>query len=163
MRKVSMGGQPARMAAALVVTLVLSFFTFGDQAAAWSAPTLRATCAPDSTHYAWTITLASESNYRIDEGWNSSFSGATTVNFGSAGTHSFTTVRGGTKLYVRWTSDHSVTASATANGTPCTGTGSGGTCSGAATMTGHGALQGATQGGTASVTFTMSNGCTGQE
>jgi len=163
MRKVSMGGRTSRVAAGVITALVLSLFTFGGQAAAWSAPTLRAACAPDSTHYAWTITLGSESNFKIDESWNSSFSGATTVDVGTAGAHSFTTARGGSKLYVRWTSDHGVTANATANGTPCGGTTNGTECTGTATMTSHGALQGLTAGGTASVTFTMSNGCTGKE
>ena len=161
MRKVSMGGRTSRVAAGVIAALALSLFTFGGQAAAWSAPTLRAACAPDSTHYAWTITLGSESNFKIDESWNSPFSGATTANFSAAGTHSFTTARGGGKLYVRWTSDHGVTANATANGTPCGGTTNGTECTGTANDWPR-CAPGFDSGGTASVTFTMSNGLHGQ-
>jgi MYXO-CTERM domain-containing protein len=165
MRKASMRGLATRVAAGLIATLVLSFFTFSAEAGAWSAPTLRAVCAPSGTQLGWSITLPQEKNFKVDMAFNSSFTGATTTDFGSAGTHAFTTARGGTTLWVRWSSDHSVKTRASANTTLCNGTGTvaGTQCSGTATMTSHSAISGATQGGTATVTFTLSNGCTGKE
>ncbi|MDQ6859247.1 MAG: LPXTG cell wall anchor domain-containing protein [Chloroflexota bacterium] len=167
MRNASMRGLMARLAAGIIATLVLSVFMFGGEAGAWSAPTLRAVCAPSGTQLGWTITLPQENDFKIDMAFNSAFTGATTTNFGTAGAHAFTTARGGTTLWVRWSSDHAVNTSAVANTTLCTtggtGTVAGSQCSGTAAMTSHTAITGAAQGGTASVTFTMSNGCTGKE
>ncbi len=82
---------------------------------AWVQPTLTSDCAPDANHFAWKINLHNEENFSIDWSFASNFSGATTTNFGSAGDHSFLTQRGGTTLYVRWTSDHNSKAQTAAN------------------------------------------------
>ena len=108
MRKASLSRRMGQLSTALIAALVLSVFTFSGQAGAWSTPTLTAACAPDASHYGWTVNLPHESNYKIDTSWNSSFSGATTMDLGTAGAHSFTTARGGSKLYVRWTDRKSV-------------------------------------------------------
>lgn len=87
---------------------------------AWGALTLDAECAADQTTYAWTIDLPSgENNYRIDWSFAPDFSSVATVDFGAAGEHDFTTPRGGTILYVRWSSDQGTTAWATANAELC--------------------------------------------
>ncbi len=86
---------------------------------AWVQPILTSDCAPDANSYAWKINLHSEDNYSIDWSFDSGFAGATTVDFGSSGDHSFTTPRGGATLYVRWSSDHSSKAQADANGDLC--------------------------------------------
>jgi hypothetical protein len=88
---------------------------------AWAHPMLTAQCAPDANSLAWTITLTGpEDNYRVDWSFDAGFAGATTVDFGTAGDHSFTTPRGGWKLYVRWTSHPGSTAKADANLQLCT-------------------------------------------
>lgn len=76
-------------------------------ALAWQQPTLTANCAPDENSFAWTINLqGTEDNYKIDLSWDG-FATApfATIDFGSAGDHDFTTVRGGPILYVRWNAD----------------------------------------------------------
>lgn len=82
---------------------------------AWVQPTLTSDCAPDANHFAWKINLHDEQNFSIDWSFASNFSGATAIGFGSAGDHSFVTPRGGSTLYVRWTSDHNSKAQANAN------------------------------------------------
>jgi hypothetical protein len=82
---------------------------------AWVQPTLTSDCAPDANHFAWKINLHNEQNFSIDWSFASNFSGATAIDFGSAGDHSFVTPRGGSTLYVRWTSDHNSKAQANAN------------------------------------------------
>ncbi|MEO8252371.1 MAG: hypothetical protein ABI578_07845 [Chloroflexota bacterium] len=101
-----------------VVALGLVLATAGI-ALAWAQPTLTARCAPDENSYAWTINLHTESNYRVDWSFQSTFAGFATVDFASAGGHDFTTPRGGSTLYVRWTSDHASKAQATANADLC--------------------------------------------
>jgi len=105
---------------AMILATIL-VFAFSITALAWNQPTVTANCAPDSNHYSFTIVLTgSESNYNIDWSWNSSFSGATTVN-STTNPSPYTLVvpRGGTTLYVRWSSDNGPYNSATANGTLC--------------------------------------------
>jgi len=105
---------------AMILATIL-VFAFSITALAWNQPTVTANCAPDSNHYSFTIVLTgSESNYNIDWSWNSSFSGATTVN-STTNPSPYTLVvpRGGTTLYVRWSSDNGSYNSATANGTLC--------------------------------------------
>jgi hypothetical protein len=87
---------------------------------AWGALTLSAECAADEATFAWTIDLpAGENNYKIEWSFEANFATFTTVDFGTAGEHDFTTPRGGTILYVRWSSDHDTTAQATANAEIC--------------------------------------------
>jgi hypothetical protein len=88
-------------------------------ALAWTAPALSAECAPDGSHFAWKIHLPSESNYNIDWSFDSGFATFSTINFGSSGDHDFTTDRGGTTLYVRWSSDTGVKAHAAADDSLC--------------------------------------------
>jgi hypothetical protein len=102
-----------------VAALALVLMTAGI-VLAWVQPTLTAECAPDANNYAWKINLHTEDNYKIDWSFDSTFGTFTTVDFLTAGDHSFTTVRGGTTLYVRWFSDHSSKASAAANAELCT-------------------------------------------
>lgn len=76
-------------------------------ALAWSAPTLTANCAPDENTFAWTINLPGvEDNYKVDLSWdNFATPPFDTIDFGTGGDHDFTTPRGGSILYVRWTDD----------------------------------------------------------
>lgn len=101
-----------------VAAVALLLATVGT-ALAWVKPTLTAECAPDATHYAWKINLHSEGNYNIDWSFFADFEPATKVNFVTAGDHSFVTPRGGTTLYVRWSSDKGSKAQATANASLC--------------------------------------------
>lgn len=82
-------------------------------ALAWQPPTLTSSCAPDENSFAWTIDLPGpEDNYKVDLSWdNFATAPFATIDFGSAGSHDFTTSRGGPILYVRWTSDPSKKAS----------------------------------------------------
>ena len=87
---------------------------------AWVQPTLESDCAPDANSYAWKINLHSgESNYNIDWSFDSDFESYTTVDFVTDGDHSFTTPRGGSTLYVRWSSDPGSKDSAAANAELC--------------------------------------------
>jgi hypothetical protein len=88
---------------------------------AWAHPMLTAECAPDANSLAWKINLQGpEDNYSIDWSFDSAFVGATTVDFLTAGDHSFATPRGGWTLYVRWSSHHASQAQAAANLQTCT-------------------------------------------
>jgi uncharacterized repeat protein (TIGR01451 family) len=103
-----------------VAALALVFVAAGA-ALAWNPLTLTANCAPDDNSYAWTINLPAEDNSKVDWSFDSDFASFTTVDFGSAGDHDFTTPRGGPTLYVRWNSDHRLDAqdSENANGDLC--------------------------------------------
>jgi LPXTG-motif cell wall-anchored protein len=90
------------------------------------------------------------------------FTNAMTKDFGHAGVQTFTTARSGTKLFVRWSSDHNVMTSATAKTDLCS-TPPPTPCTTVSAVTSHGAITGATQGGTAMVTFTLSEACVGKE
>jgi len=76
-------------------------------------------CADDENSYAWSITLNPESNQNIELSFAADFSGSWTTDFVTSGTHSFTTPRGGSTLYVRYVSDHGASDSAAANGELC--------------------------------------------
>ena len=102
----------------LAIVMILAMSLPNVTAYAWSPPTVTANCAPDSTHYSFTITLPSESDYKIQWSWNSNFSGYTSVTM-HIGDNPLTVTRGGTTLYVRWASDTGVFGSAAANGTLC--------------------------------------------
>jgi len=97
------------------LALVLSM---AGTALAWEEPTLTALCAPDANSYAWTIHLATEDDYNIDWSFDN-FATFTTTDFLTAGDHEFTTPRGGDKLKVRWSSEHSSKAKAEANAELC--------------------------------------------
>ena len=115
------------LAAGIMVALALSLFTFAGQASAWAAPTLTALCAPDTTHFAWIIDLQTEADQRIEMSWGgSAFVTFQTTDFGTAGAHSFTTLRGGTTLMVRYASDHNAMTSAAAKTEVCAGAAGGG-------------------------------------
>jgi LPXTG-motif cell wall-anchored protein len=110
-----------------MVALALSLFTFAGQASAWVAPTLTALCAPDTTHFAWSINLQTEADQRIEMSWGgSTFVTFQTTDFGTAGAHSFTTLRGGTTLMVRYASDHNAMTSAAGKTEVCAGAAGGG-------------------------------------
>lgn len=103
-----------------VAAVALTLATVGT-VLAWARPMLTAECAPDANSLAWKINLQGpEDNYSIDWSFDSAFAGATTVDFLTAGDHSFTTPRGGWKLYVRWSSHHDSHAQADANLQICT-------------------------------------------
>lgn len=104
------------LAPAVALTMLLA--TAG-LALAWVQPSLTPKCAPDENSYAWTINLHQEGNYSVDWSFQSNFAGSTTVDFASAGDHDFTTARGGSTLYVRWSSDHASKAQANANSELC--------------------------------------------
>lgn len=98
-----------------LAAIALTLATVGS-VLAWARPMLTAECAPDANSLAWKISLQGpEDNYSIDWSFDSAFAGATTVDFLTAGDHSFTTPRGGWKLYVRWSSHHGSDAQADAN------------------------------------------------
>ncbi len=100
-------------------------------AIAWQQPTLTALCAPDANHFAWKIHLANESDFELDGSFDSDFDPLTMadigagdeafdeLDFGSSGDHEFTTPRGGSTLYVRWSSDHGSKTDAAANEELC--------------------------------------------
>ena len=103
-----------------VAAIALTVATVGT-VLGWARPMLTAECAPDANSLAWHINLQGpEDNYKVDWSFDSGFAGATTVDFVSAGDHSFTTPRDGWTLYVRWTSHHSSHAQAAANLQLCT-------------------------------------------
>lgn len=104
------------LAPAVAVTMLLA--TAG-LALAWVQPSLTPKCAPNENSFAWTINLHQEKDYSVDWSFQSNFTGFATVDFGSAGDHDFTTVRGGSTLYVRWSSDHASKAQANANSELC--------------------------------------------
>ena len=87
-------------------------------ALAWEDPTLSALCAPDQSHYAWSINLHKEKNFNIDWSFDS-FATFTTTDFLTKGDHEFTTPRGGATLKVRWSSEPDVSAKADANAELC--------------------------------------------
>jgi hypothetical protein len=101
-----------------VAALTMVLATAG-LALAWVQPSLAPKCAPDENSYAWTINLHQEGNFSVDWSFQSNFAGFATVDFGSAGDHDFTTVRGGSTLYVRWSSDHASKAQANADADLC--------------------------------------------
>jgi hypothetical protein len=102
-------------AAGVVLALGLAATTL-----AWANIAVSAECAPDEQTFAWTIQLpAGENNYELDWSFSADFSTFTTVDFGSAGEHPFTTLRSGTTLYVRWSSEHDTMAQAAANRELC--------------------------------------------
>ena len=178
-----------RAVAGIIATLCISLVLFGNTAAAWAAPTLTAGCASDATHLNWSISLHQESNQRFEMSWGTgTFVAFQTVDFQTAGSHSFVTARGGTTLVVRYASDHSIGARATANTQLCggttggtttggtttggtTGTTTGGTttggsttggnaeCSTNAAVTWHTDIMNADEAGTASVSFKVKSGC----
>lgn len=127
-----LGRRFASLTTAVIAGLLLSVFTFGGQAGAWVTPTLTANCAPDASHYAWTVNLHPESNQKIEMSWGTgAFTTFQTTDFGSAGAHTFTTARGATTLAIRYASDKNMKTSAPANGQICgTGTTNGGTVAG---------------------------------
>jgi hypothetical protein len=89
-------------------------------AMAWQNPQLVSDCASDENSYAWWVTLpGSEPNYNFDWSFSSNFSNATTVNAGGTAPFYFETPRGGSTLYVRWSSDHGAKTSALADGELC--------------------------------------------
>jgi hypothetical protein len=98
------------------LTLVLA--TAG-LALAWVQPSLTPRCAPDENSYAWTINLHQEDNFSVDWSFESNFASFATIDFGSAGDHDFTTPRGGSTIYVRWSSQHDSTAQANADSGLC--------------------------------------------
>lgn len=98
------------------VTLVLAM---AGTVLAWDDPDLASECAPDQDHYSWKITLPTENNYIIEWSFDEDFIGASVVDFGSAGEHSFTTPQGGPTLFVRFASDHKAKAKADANTELC--------------------------------------------
>ena len=91
---------------------------FAGVALAWTPPSLVAKCAPNSEQYAWTINLAQEADYNIE--WSFNQTDWSTIDFGSMGSHDFTTPRGGDTLFIRWASDHNSKTSASANKESCT-------------------------------------------
>ena len=127
-----LGRRYASLTTAVIAGLLLSVFTFGGQAGAWVTPTLTANCAPDASHYAWTVNLHPEGNQRIEMSWGTgAFTTFQTTDFGSAGAHTFTTPRVATTLSIRYASDKNVKTSALANGQICSpGTTNGGTVTG---------------------------------
>lgn len=109
---------------ALVLALALGLAALAQHggvtpAGAWSAPSAVAKCAPDATHYAFTVTLTgSEPNYNFDYSFSSNFNNDTTV-AGHVGANDLVTTRGGNTLYVRWSSDHNSKTSVAVNGNVC--------------------------------------------
>ena len=103
-----------------IVAITLIVATAGI-ALAWQAPTLTANCAPDDNTFAWTINLPGvEDNYKVDLSWdNFATPPFDTIDFGSSGDHDFTTPRGGSILYVRWTSDPEKMASVSGDSELC--------------------------------------------
>lgn len=96
---------------ATVATLALPVLVL-----AWTPPAVAAECAPDANSLSWTVTLSgTEPNYDYD--W--SFGNGWTTVSGSKGTNALTTPRGGSTLYVRWSSDHGSVGHASANGDLC--------------------------------------------
>lgn len=112
-------GRAGRRGLAAVAATLIALVTSVGTALAWQAPVLGADCAPDQNHNAWRIQLSQEPNYKIQFSWSSDFSGAWTVDFGSAGLHAFDTARGGATLYARWKDDTGKKTSAAANGELC--------------------------------------------
>ena len=104
-----------------IIALGLSLIGFGARASAWTAPTLVARCAPDSTHFAWEITLNAESDQRVEMSWGLPFVKFGLTDFVTAGTHTFTTERVGTTLVVRYEAEQESMASATADTRLCSG------------------------------------------
>ena len=84
---------------------------------AWVHPTVTPLCAPDAAHYAFTVTLANESDYGFD--WSFGNSGPWTTVSGQQGANDLLVARGDGDLFVRWSSDHSSYGSATPNGDLC--------------------------------------------
>ncbi|HET9416314.1 MAG TPA: prealbumin-like fold domain-containing protein [Candidatus Limnocylindria bacterium] len=105
------------LGAASVATVLLAMSV--SAALGWTKPSLGAECAPDADSYAWTITLTQEPDYLIQFSWTADFADTWTVNFGSAGMHSFTTDRDGSTLYARWKNDKAKQDSEAANGDLC--------------------------------------------
>lgn len=187
MRRAS-ASRPTRLITGVITSFLLSLlsvFAFGGQAGAWDTPTLNANCAPDAAHFAWTIDLHTEKDQKIEMGWGTgaSFIAFQTTDFVTAGVHTFTTARAGNTLTVRYASDRNVKTSATATSAVCgSGTTSGGVVAGSQQNTSGGTNSGAgasqtcgpakllshgdiswTQGGQATVSFTMGAGCTGRQ
>lgn len=115
-------GAIVRKLLAPVAALALVFVAAGA-ALAWNPLTLTAKCAPDDSHYAWTVNLPKEDDSKVDWSFDADFTTFTTLDFGTGnvGDQDFTTPRGGSTLYVRWTSDHRLSAqdSEDANGELC--------------------------------------------
>jgi hypothetical protein len=105
------------MPSIVVMVLTLSVGTV----LGWAPPSLAADCAPDQDSYAWTITLPQEPDYLIQLSWNADFSDRWTVDFGSAGSHAFTTDRDGHTLFARWKNDNSKSDSQAASADLCEG------------------------------------------
>ncbi len=91
-------------------------------ALAWQPPTLSANCAPDENSFAWTINLSEveddlQGRPLVGQLRHRPLRRRSTS--GSAGDHDFTTARGGSTLYVRWTSDPEKMASLSGNAELC--------------------------------------------
>ena len=103
----------------LAVTLVvMSTIT----AFAWSNPTVTPLCAPDSTHFAFKVTLSNESNYNMQWSWSQYFTSYTAITL-AKGDNTVTIPRGthsnNDRWYIRYASDHNAVGNAKANGTLC--------------------------------------------
>ena len=107
----------ALIAAAMLV-MGLAGTALGNVTPQWAKPAVTANCAPDTDHYAWTVTLSgTENNYGFQ--WSFDNDGPWTKADGVKGDNALVTPRGGDTLYVRWDSDHGSIGHATANGDLC--------------------------------------------
>ena len=100
-------------------------FLVPASALAWTPPTITPLCAPDAAHYAFTVTLDTNTwdntGYQFDWAYGDQMptTGWTTV-VGTVGDNNLVTPRGQGRLWVRWTVDHDSYASANPNGEQCT-------------------------------------------
>lgn len=112
----------------IILFIVVAFgpAIFFFRAYAWESPQLTANCAPDETHYSFSIVLQpGEPDYIVDFNWDDVWSNfhnaqpAFSTDFGSAGSHDFITGRGGSVLWARFQKDTSAVTSQSANGDLC--------------------------------------------
>jgi hypothetical protein len=90
-------------------------------AGAWNGPIVTPLCAPDSTNFAFKVTLTQEENYKMQWSWNTDFSGATAITL-NMGDNTVIVPRGTHKndlWYIRYVSDTGSVGSAKANGDLC--------------------------------------------
>lgn len=97
--------------------MLMLFAVSAAPALAWTNPEVTPLCAPSAQQFAFNVKLSgTEPNYNFD--WSFDKETWTTV-AGSKGSNALTTPRGGTTLYVRWSSDHDSRGKAQGNTELC--------------------------------------------
>ena len=102
-----------------VTALVVAALVVPASAFACPTPTVTPLCAPDETHYDFTVTLAAhENDYQFS--WSFGNAGPWTTIAGHSGDNDLLVTRGTGALYVRWASFTQSVGHATPNDALCT-------------------------------------------